>query len=59
MILVAQGNFSREIAKHLKISEKTVETHRAHIMNKLNLRNLAQLIHFAIREGFITIEVER
>lgn len=37
---------------------KTVETHRANIMNKLALRNVAQLIRYAIQKGMITIEDE-
>jgi two-component system response regulator NreC len=59
LILATQGYKNREIAEHLGIAMKTVETHRSNIMNKLALTNLAQLIHFAIREGYITIEVER
>lgn len=59
LILTAQGFKNRETAEHLGIAIKTVETHRANIMNKLNLINLAEMIRFAIRKGYITIEVER
>lgn len=54
--LVAEGYKNREVAEKLGISVKTVETHRANIMNKLALRNLAQLIHYAIRTGMVNIE---
>jgi len=53
---VAEGYKNREIADQLGISVKTVETHRANIMNKLGLRNLSQLIRYAIQKGMIKIE---
>lgn len=56
--LVAQGYKNREIADELGISVKTIETHRANIMNKLALRNVAQLIHYAIQKGMITVKIE-
>lgn len=56
--LVAEGYKNREVAEKLGISVKTVETHRANIMNKLALRNLAQLIHYAIRTGMVNIQNE-
>ena len=56
--LVAEGYKNREVAEKLQISVKTVETHRANIMNKLALRNLAQLIHYAIRTGMVNIQSE-
>lgn len=56
LILATQGYKNREIAEHLGIANKTVETHRANIMNKLALTNLAQLIFWAIRNDYITIE---
>ncbi len=56
--LVAEGYKNREVAEKLQISVKTVETHRANIMNKLALRNLAQLIHYAIRTGMVNMQSE-
>jgi two-component system response regulator NreC len=56
--LIAQGYKNREAAEQLGISVKTVETHRANIMNKLALPNLAQLIHYAIKTGLISIETD-
>jgi len=52
------GYKNREVAEKLEIAAKTVETHRANIMNKLALRNIAQLIRYAIRKGFISIETD-
>jgi two-component system response regulator NreC len=49
--LVAEGNSSKEIARHLGLAVPTVETHRRQIMLKLNLRTIAQLTKYAIREG--------
>lgn len=49
--LVARGFTSREIAQHLTISVKTVETHRANIMSKLGVRNVTGLVRFAVEIG--------
>jgi DNA-binding NarL/FixJ family response regulator len=54
--LLAEGNNSREIAGHLHISVKTVETHRHHIMAKLGLRSVANLTKYAIREGLTSVD---
>jgi two-component system, NarL family, response regulator NreC len=51
--LAAQGNTNSDIAARLFISPRTVETHRTHLMRKLNLLNHAQLIQFAIQHGII------
>ncbi|MCG3113009.1 MAG: response regulator transcription factor [Candidatus Manganitrophus sp.] len=56
--LVADGFKNREVAEKLQISVKTVETHRANIMNKLALRNLAELIRYAIQKGLVKIDQE-
>lgn len=52
--LVADGMSSREIAVELGLSVKTVDTHRANIMEKLNIHSSAELIKYAIREGIVT-----
>ena len=49
--LLAEGNSSKQIAHRLAIAVPTVETHRRQIMLKLNLRTVAQLTKYAIREG--------
>lgn len=54
--LIAEGKLNREIAELLHISVKTVESHRAHIVEKLNIRNTAKLTQYAIRKGIIKIE---
>lgn len=49
MQLIAEGYTSAEIGKMLFISEKTVEKHRTHIMEKLDVRNLAGLVRLAVK----------
>lgn len=51
--LTAEGLERKAIAKRLFISERTVETHRAHIMHKLELHSQTDLVRFAIRKGII------
>jgi len=53
--LIAEGKTSNQIAEHLHVSVKTVETHRAAIMTKLNVRSVAELTKFAIREGISSV----
>jgi DNA-binding NarL/FixJ family response regulator len=53
--LVAEGYTAKEIADMLVISLRTVETHKTNLMKKLNIRNKADLIRFAIRKGIITV----
>ena len=49
--LIAEGYLNKEIADFLSISIKTVEKHRANIMKKLDLHNVAELTAFAIDKG--------
>lgn len=51
--LVAMGKGNKEIAEMLFISVKTVETHKAHILEKLGLRNSAELIKYAIKNNIV------
>jgi len=51
--VVAEGKSSKEIANLLNLSVYTVETHRAKIMQKLNLRSMPELILYAVRKGII------
>lgn len=51
--LVAEGNTSREIAELLVISEKTVDRHRANILEKLGMRDRVDLTRYAIRCGLV------
>jgi DNA-binding NarL/FixJ family response regulator len=54
--LIAEGHTSKEIARVLAVSVKTVETHRAQIMERLNIHDIAGLVRYAIREGLVTSE---
>lgn len=58
LTLVAEGYTNREIAESLFISVKTVETHKAHIMEKLNLHKRAELVRYAIRKGLLQVDFE-
>jgi two-component system response regulator NreC len=51
--LVAEGFTNRQIALKLTISIKTVQTHRANLMDKLNLHDRTELVRYAIRRGLI------
>ena len=53
---VAQGYTNQEIADQLTISIKTVQAHRANVMEKLGLRDITQLVRFALRYGLISPE---
>jgi two-component system, NarL family, response regulator NreC len=52
--LLAEGKANKEVAKALNISPYTVETHRRHILEKLNLHNPAELTLYAVRKGIIS-----
>jgi len=52
--LVAEGKTTKEIARILGVSVKTVDSHREHIMDKLGIHNVAGLTKYAVREGFTT-----
>lgn len=49
--LVAEGNSSVDIARFLSLSQKTVETYRSRLMSKLNIKNIAGLVKFAVQHG--------
>src|SRR5690348_1710016 len=51
--LVAEGLTNNQIAERLFISPKTVDTHRTHIMDKLNLHSRAELVKYAMRRGLL------
>jgi DNA-binding NarL/FixJ family response regulator len=54
--LLAEGHRTRAIAQILKISVRTVESHRAHLMEELNIHDLPGLVKYAIRVGLISID---
>jgi DNA-binding CsgD family transcriptional regulator len=49
--MIADGHSNKSVANILRISIKTVETHRASVMNKLDLHSSAGLIRYAVRSG--------
>jgi len=51
--LVAQGHTNRQVAETLHLSVRTVESHRANLMNKLGLSSPAQLVRYAIEHGLL------
>ncbi len=54
--LLAEGKSTKEMATRLNISVKTVETHRKQIMDKLDIRSVAELTKYAVREGLTPLE---
>jgi len=54
--LLADDRSTKEIAETCIISKKTVETHRAHLMQKLNAGSVADLVKYAVREGLTTLQ---
>ena len=55
--LVAEGYTNQEIADQLVVSIKTVQAHRANVMEKLGLHNITHLVRFAVRAGLIPDEL--
>jgi len=51
--LIADGLTSQEIAESLYISPRTVETHRANLLQKLDIKNTAGLVRYAVENGFV------
>jgi len=54
--LLSEGKTTREIASHLQVSVKTVETYRKKLMDKLNIHSVAELTKYAIREGLTSLD---
>jgi DNA-binding NarL/FixJ family response regulator len=52
--LIAEGHSNKEIADLLSISPATVDTHRSHILQKLDVHNTAELVVYAVRRGVIS-----
>ncbi|HZR16483.1 MAG TPA: response regulator transcription factor [Verrucomicrobiae bacterium] len=55
LVGIAEGFSNKDIARHLNISARTIETHRGHIMRKLKIHSIAGLTRFAIAEGLVEI----
>ncbi len=54
--LVAEGHTTKQIASNLHVSVKTIESHRQNIMDKLEIRSIAELTKYAIREGLTSLD---
>jgi DNA-binding NarL/FixJ family response regulator len=53
--LLAEGKSAKEVAEKLKISTRTVEFHKYSIMNQLHIKTSAELVHFAIKHGIVSV----
>jgi DNA-binding NarL/FixJ family response regulator len=53
--LIADGHTTKQIANALNLSVKTVETHRANLMDRLKIYTIAGLVRFAIAEGVVSL----
>lgn len=54
--MLALGLGTKEIAYQLKLSAKTVESHRAQIMERLHIRDIASLVRYAIKQGIVSLD---
>jgi DNA-binding NarL/FixJ family response regulator len=54
--LLAEGRTSAQIAERLSLSQKTVETYRARLVEKLGIRDVAGLVRFAIQRGIVSLD---
>jgi DNA-binding NarL/FixJ family response regulator len=54
--LMAEGRATKEIASDLKVSVKTIETHRRQVIEKLDIHSVAELTKYAVREGLTSLE---
>ena len=53
--LIAQGYSNKEISTKLKIAVKTVESHKANLMQKLELRSRTEIVRYAVRQGWLEL----
>ncbi len=54
--LVVEGYTSKDVAQKLCLSPRTVDHHRAKLLKKFSLKNSADLVSFAVRNGFVTAD---
>jgi DNA-binding NarL/FixJ family response regulator len=52
---IAEGDSNKEIAEHLGVSRRTVDTHRTRLMHKLDIHKTAGLVRYAVREGLVEL----
>ena len=55
--LIAEGQSTKEIARRLELSVKTVDTHRSQLMQQLNIHEVAGLVRYAIRAGLVSTDL--
>ena len=55
LVLMAEGQTTKQIARNLNISVKTVESHRSQLTERLNIHDIAGLVRFALRTGLVNI----
>jgi DNA-binding NarL/FixJ family response regulator len=58
LLLIAEGHSTKEIGHRLRISIKTVETHRLQLMLKLSINDIAGLVRYAVRVGIIAVPLD-
>ena len=56
LTLIAEGQSTKDIGRHLNISVKTVESHRAQLMERLDIHDVAGLVRYAIKKGLVKVE---
>jgi two-component system nitrate/nitrite response regulator NarL len=56
LVLIAEGKSNKEIAEHLKIGVRTIETHRERIMRRLNIHSVAGLTKYAIANELVSLD---
>ena len=56
LVMIAKGSSTKEVARSLGISVKTVETHRAQLMGRLGIHDVAGLVRYAIRTGIVSLD---
>jgi DNA-binding CsgD family transcriptional regulator len=54
--LIVESKTNRQIAQQMKLSVKTVDTHRAHMMRKLDIHDQTSLVKYAMRRGIIPLQ---
>jgi DNA-binding CsgD family transcriptional regulator len=57
-VLIARSHSSKEVASQLSISLKTSENHRANLMRKLGVHDVAGLVRFAVRHGLVDPSID-
>jgi len=52
--LIAEGKTNRQVAEQLGVATKTIDSHRSHLMRKLNIHDQTSLVKYAIRKGIVS-----